>query len=216
VLTLDTWTLGWRPRDLDASYLPFLRGVGTAVPFSDPAFRPGWARPPEEDLMAAVGRWVPMFTGTALRWERLDLIRRHWDGPILVKGVQHPADAVRALEAGMDGIVCPTTAGARWTGRWVAGRAAGGGRGRRRAGAGLFRLRGAHRRGRGGGAGPGCGRGAARPAHAYGLALGGQDGVTHVLRSVLAELDLTLALGRVRRPGPAPGGPGRPHHLRAG
>ena len=30
--------------------------------------------------------------------------------------------------------------------------------------------------------------------YAYGLALGGQDGVRHVLRSVLAELDLTLAL----------------------
>jgi isopentenyl diphosphate isomerase/L-lactate dehydrogenase-like FMN-dependent dehydrogenase len=30
--------------------------------------------------------------------------------------------------------------------------------------------------------------------YAYGLALGGQDGVTHVLRSVLAEMDLTLAL----------------------
>jgi lactate 2-monooxygenase len=30
--------------------------------------------------------------------------------------------------------------------------------------------------------------------YAYGLALGGEDGVRHVLRSVLAELDLTLAL----------------------
>jgi isopentenyl diphosphate isomerase/L-lactate dehydrogenase-like FMN-dependent dehydrogenase len=30
--------------------------------------------------------------------------------------------------------------------------------------------------------------------YAYGLALGGQEGVRHVLRSVLAELDLTLAL----------------------
>ena len=30
--------------------------------------------------------------------------------------------------------------------------------------------------------------------YVYGLALGGQDGVRHVVRSVLAELDLTLAL----------------------
>jgi isopentenyl diphosphate isomerase/L-lactate dehydrogenase-like FMN-dependent dehydrogenase len=30
--------------------------------------------------------------------------------------------------------------------------------------------------------------------YAYGLALGGEDGVRHVVRSVLAELDLTLAL----------------------
>ena len=46
VVTLDTWTLGWRPRDLDRAYLPFLRGVGTAIPFSDPAFRGGLTRPP--------------------------------------------------------------------------------------------------------------------------------------------------------------------------
>src|SRR5581483_2835535 len=29
VVTLDTWTLGYRPLDLDGAYLPFLRGVGT-------------------------------------------------------------------------------------------------------------------------------------------------------------------------------------------
>src|ERR1700689_1805119 len=36
VLTLDTWMLGWRPRDLQAAYLPFLEGVGVANYFSDP------------------------------------------------------------------------------------------------------------------------------------------------------------------------------------
>ncbi len=55
--------------------------------------------------MAAVGRWVPMFTGTALRWDRLDLLREHWDGPIVLKGVQHVDDALQAVDAGMDGIV---------------------------------------------------------------------------------------------------------------
>ena len=39
VVTLDTWTLAWRPNDLDQAYLPFIRGVGNAIPFSDPAFR---------------------------------------------------------------------------------------------------------------------------------------------------------------------------------
>ena len=63
------------------------------------------AAPPEEDLMAAVGRWVPMFTGTALRWDRLDLIREHWDGPIALKGVQHVDDALRAADAGVDAVV---------------------------------------------------------------------------------------------------------------
>ena len=41
VVTLDTWLLGWRPHDLDQSYLPFIRGAGLAVHFSDPVFRAG-------------------------------------------------------------------------------------------------------------------------------------------------------------------------------
>jgi isopentenyl diphosphate isomerase/L-lactate dehydrogenase-like FMN-dependent dehydrogenase len=39
VLTLDTTILGWRPRDLDLGYLPFLRGRGIAQYTSDPVFQ---------------------------------------------------------------------------------------------------------------------------------------------------------------------------------
>lgn len=39
VLTLDTTRLGWRPRDLDRAYLPFLRGRGIANYVTDPVFR---------------------------------------------------------------------------------------------------------------------------------------------------------------------------------
>lgn len=195
VVTLDTWTLGWRPADLDGAYLPFLRGTGTAIPFSDPAFRAGLDRAPEDDLMAAVGRWVPVFTGTALRWDRLDLLREHWDGPIVLKGVQHPDDAVRAVGAGMDGVVV-SNHGGRQVDRAIGALdalpgvvAAVGGRAavlfdsgvRTGADAALALALGADAVLLG------------RP-YAYGLALGGEDGVRHVLRSVLAELDLTLAL----------------------
>jgi lactate 2-monooxygenase len=38
VLTLDTTILGWRSRDLDIAFLPFLRGRGIAQYTSDPAF----------------------------------------------------------------------------------------------------------------------------------------------------------------------------------
>jgi lactate 2-monooxygenase len=38
VLTLDTTMLGWRIRDLDLAYLPFLRGKGLAQYTSDPVF----------------------------------------------------------------------------------------------------------------------------------------------------------------------------------
>lgn len=39
VVTLDTTLLGWRTRDLDLAYLPFLRGKGIAQYTSDPVFQ---------------------------------------------------------------------------------------------------------------------------------------------------------------------------------
>jgi lactate 2-monooxygenase len=39
VVTLDTTMLGWRPRDLEIAFLPFLRGKGIAQYTSDPVFR---------------------------------------------------------------------------------------------------------------------------------------------------------------------------------
>lgn len=53
VLTLDTTLLGWRPRDLDLAYLPFLRARGIAQYTSDPVFRrmlqePGSGGPDDE------------------------------------------------------------------------------------------------------------------------------------------------------------------------
>ena len=39
VLTVDTTLLGWRSRDLDLGYLPFLRGMGIAQYTSDPVFK---------------------------------------------------------------------------------------------------------------------------------------------------------------------------------
>jgi lactate 2-monooxygenase len=195
VVTLDTWTLGWRPLDLDGSYLPFLRGVGTAIPFSDPAFRAGLAESPEDDLMAAVGRWVPMFTGTALRWDRLDLIRKHWNGPIVLKGVQHVDDALQALDAGMDGIVV-SNHGGRQVDRAIGSLDALPGIVAAVDGRAAVLFDSGIRTGADAAVALALGADAVllgRP-YAYGLALGGQDGVRHAVRSVLAELDLTLAL----------------------
>jgi lactate 2-monooxygenase len=62
VVTLDTWLLAWRPRDLDQAYLPFVHGVGTANYFTDPAFQAGLDAPVEEDQMGAVMHFVRMFS----------------------------------------------------------------------------------------------------------------------------------------------------------
>lgn len=195
VVTLDTWSLGWRPCDLDNGYLPFLKGEGTAVPFSDPVFRSRLDAPPEEDPAMAVLRWISMITGTDRDWDALPFLREHWDGPIVLKGIQHVDDARRAADAGVDGIVVSNHGGRQVDGA-VASldvlpeiAAAVGDRlevlfdSGVRTGADVLKA---------------LALGAkavllGRP-YVYGLAHGGEAGVRHVLRSLLADLDLTLGL----------------------
>lgn len=195
VVTLDTWTLAWRPNDLDQSYLPFIRGIGTAVPFSDPAFRAKLATPPEEDPTSAILQWIPTFTGTDRRWDQLPFLREHWDGPIVLKGIQHVDDARKAADAGMDGIVVSNHGGRQVDGAVASLEvlpeiaAAVGDQlavlfdSGIRTGADVVKA---------------LALGAravfvGRP-YVYGLALAGEDGVRHAVRSLLADLDLTVGL----------------------
>ncbi|GAA4290475.1 lactate 2-monooxygenase [Actinokineospora soli] len=195
VVTLDTWTLAWRPQDLDHAYLPFLRGLGLANVFTDPAFRAGLAASPEEDQPMAVLRWVSMFTGQDKSWDRLAFLREHWAGPIVLKGIQHPDDARRAADAGVDGVVVSNHGGRQVDGAVgslevvpevvaaVGSRLAVLFDSGVRTGADVVKA---------------LALGAeavfvGRP-YAYGLGLGGEAGVRHVLRSLLAEIDLTMAL----------------------
>ncbi|MFF9787493.1 FMN-dependent dehydrogenase, includes L-lactate dehydrogenase and type II isopentenyl diphosphate isomerase [Streptomyces sp. SceaMP-e96] len=200
-VTLDTPLLAWRPRDLDQAYLPFLHGVGTANYFSDPAFRAGLAKPVHEDPNAAVRHFVGMFADPAKTWPDLAFLRENWDGPIVLKGILHPDDALRAAEAGVDGVVVSNHGGRQVAGSVAAAdalpRVAEAAAGRLtvlfdsgiRTGDDIFKA---------------LALGAksvlvGRP-YAYGLGLDGQAGVEHVLRCLLAEFDLTLALSGHSRP----------------
>ena len=195
VVTLDTWLLGWRPHDLDHAYLPFLTGEGLATYFTDPAFCAPLAGAPADDLPAALMRWLPIFTGTDHTWEQVAFLREHWDGPIALKGLQHVEDARRAVDAGVEGIIVSNHGGRQVDGAIASLDAlpviaeevgdqvevlfdSG-----IRTGADVVKA---------------LALGAravlvGRP-WVYGLAMGGQDGVRHVLRSLLADLDLTMAL----------------------
>ncbi|KAI1075090.1 glycolate oxidase [Whalleya microplaca] len=111
VVTLDTATMSWRPADLDRTFLPFVTGQGNTVGFTDPVFRRKFAAlndgdTPEESPVQASRYWISeVFSGESHGWEDLELLKKHWDGPIVLKGIQHPHDAVLALRYGMDGII---------------------------------------------------------------------------------------------------------------
>ncbi|MER7170344.1 lactate 2-monooxygenase [Streptomyces mesophilus] len=195
VVTLDTPMLAWRPRDLDEAYLPFLHGVGTANYFTDPAFQAGLAKPVNEDPNAAVMRFVGMFSDPAKTWPDLAFLREHWDGPIVLKGILHPDDARQAAEAGMDGVIVSNHGGRQVAGSIGAADALPGVA--KAVGDRLAVLFDSGIR-----SGDDIAKALALGArsvligrpYAYGLGLDGQPGVEHVIRCLLAELDLTLAL----------------------
>lgn len=105
VVTLDVAMLGWRERDLQYPYLPFLRGQGIANYVTDPVFRARLGKPPEEDPQGAAMLWGALFGNQSLTWESLRFLREHTKLPILLKGILHPEDAARSLDAGVDGLI---------------------------------------------------------------------------------------------------------------
>ena len=193
VVTLDTWIPGWRPRDLAGGNFPQLRGHCLANYFTDPVFRSRLAQPPEENPGAAIIHWAGTF-GNPLTWEDLSWLRSLTQLPLILKGLCHPEDVRRAKDAGVDGIYCSNHGGRQANGGLPAldalpdvVEAADGlpvlfdsGV---RSGADVVKA---------------LALGATAVAigrpYVYGLALGGEAGVVHVLRSLLAEADLIMAV----------------------
>ena len=195
VVTLDTWLIGWRPRDLALAYLPFLKAEGMANYLTDPIFRSQLEKSPEEDPQAAVVHFGTVFSDPTVTWDDLAFLRESTELPILLKGILHPDDARRAVELGMDGIVVSNHGGRQVDGAIGSLDAlpsvvaavpddypvlldSG-----VRTGADAFKA---------------VALGAravflGRP-YMWGLGLAGQEGVRHVVRSFLADLDLTMAL----------------------
>ncbi|MCZ8381959.1 lactate 2-monooxygenase [Mycobacterium sp. CPCC 205372] len=193
IVTLDTWVPGWRPRDLSTSNFPQLRGKCLANYTSDPVFRAALAQTPEENPQAAVLHWVSLF-GNPVTWDDLPWLRSLTDLPLIVKGICHPDDARRAKDGGVDAIYCSNHGGRQANGGLAAIDclpdvvAAADGLpvlfdSGIRSGADIVKALAL------GATAVGVGR-----PYAYGLALGGVDGVVHVLRSLLAEADLTMAV----------------------
>jgi isopentenyl diphosphate isomerase/L-lactate dehydrogenase-like FMN-dependent dehydrogenase len=194
VVTLDTLTLGWRPRDLRQAYLPFIRGEGCGQFFSDPVFRSRLDKSPDDDMLAAAATMLATFPNLGLTWDDLAWLRTQTTLPLLVKGVLTAEDARRALDQGMDGIVVSNHGGRQVDGAVAALDA-------------LVEVRealpeaivlmdGGIRSAADVVKAVALGADAVllgRP-YAYALAVGGQRGVEELIQNLLAELDLSLAL----------------------
>ena len=193
VVTLDTWVIGWRPRDLNTANLPFLHGYGLQNYFTDEVFLKRLDKSPTEDPKAAALEWVKVF-GKGLRWVDLGWLRSLTTLPIVLKGIQHPDDVRQARDYGVDGIYCSNHGGRQANGGLPA----------------LDALPALVEAAEGmpvlfdsgvrsgsdvakalalGATAVGVGR-----PYAYALAVGGTDGVVSQLRSLLAELDLLMAI----------------------
>jgi lactate 2-monooxygenase len=195
VVTLDTYLLGWRERDLQRSYLPFLEGKGIANYLSDPIFRALLSVPPETDPRPAIMAFMQVVSNPALRWDDLQFLRRHTKLPILLKGILDPEDARKALDHGVAGLIVSNHGGRQLDGAIAALDA-------------LPRVVDAV-----GNKVPvlfdsGIRRGSdvlkaialgaravllGRP-YCYGLAVGGEAGVRTVVENLIADLDLSLGL----------------------
>jgi isopentenyl diphosphate isomerase/L-lactate dehydrogenase-like FMN-dependent dehydrogenase len=149
VVTLDTFMIGWRPKDLDETYLPFVYGQGCQVGFSDPVFNKMYEKAQAEDTrsygekiaelwsvlrrpgsiygaakvianianMQKAQLFVSAISSGAYReWRDLHILRKLWDGPIVLKGIQTVEDAHRAIEHGIDGIVVSNHGGRQLNG----------------------------------------------------------------------------------------------------
>ncbi len=194
VVTLDTQILGWRPRDLSLASFPQLKGLCLANYFTDEIFRAKLEKTPEDDPQAAAIAWALGFSDPGLSWDDLEWLRSLTDLPLLLKGVCSTDDVRRAIDGGVDGIYCSNHGGRQANGGLPAidvlaevVEAAGetpvifdsGVRGGEHVVKALAL----------GARAVAIGR-----PYAYALAAGGEAGVVHLIRSLLAETDLLMAV----------------------
>lgn len=193
VVTLDTWVTGWRPRDLNVANFPQLRGHVLQNYFSDPVFQRMLGKPVAGNEREAIGLWGANFARPIV-WEDIAWFRSVTKLPIVLKGICHPDDARRAADLGADAIYCSNHGGRQANGGiatidLLPGVVEGAGEvpvlfdSGVRSGTDVIKAVALGARAVGVG----------RP-YAYGLALDGAAGAAHVLRCILAEADLLMAV----------------------
>ena len=211
VLTLDTTILGWRTRDLDIAFLPFLQGKGIGQYTSDSVFQKLMIEEIEKantdnhapdspefkklQQFTAVRLFTQIYTNPSTTWADLVFLRDHTKLPIFLKGILHEDDAALAVKYGMDGIIVSNHGGRQVDGaistiealpaivQVVNKKIPVMLDSGIRGGADMFKAIAL------GASAVGLGR-----PHIYGLTLAGAEGVTEVIRQLQSDFELTMAL----------------------
>lgn len=210
ILTTDTWQLGWRHDDVATSNYAFYRGIGADLGLSDPVFqrrlREAGIDPVKEPEKAGA-MWIDsVWHGRAWDWEKAVWARERWreisgGKPFLIKGIQRVDDALRCADLGFEGIVVSNHAGRQVDGAIgcldALERIVGSGVGERLVvtfDSGV--------------------RGAADVVKTlalgakfvfvgrlwiWGLAIMGEEGVRHVMKGLLADLDILMNVAGIRK-----------------
>jgi lactate 2-monooxygenase len=192
-VTLDTFVLGWRPSDMDHGYNPFIHPdrIGVEIGFTDPVFQKQFKEKHGHDLNRnhleeygitkgasfgdAAKEWTSIvFPGHSHTWEDIEFLQKNWDGPIVLKGIQQDGAIAsltmlpRIVDAVGEKLDIFFDSGIRCGSDIIKALALGA----------KCVLVG-------------------RP-YAYGLAIGGQDGVKHVLNSLMGDAIMNMHLGGLR------------------
>ena len=137
VLTIDNQLLGNRERDirngftippsLRPSTLPSLRlrlpWLMRMAPELKKITFGNYVRPGEPADPASIAARMASMLDPAMSWDDVARVRKRWSGPLLLKGVLHPDEAARAVEAGVDGIIVSNHGGRQLDGAVAAFRA---------------------------------------------------------------------------------------------
>ena len=122
VLTVDVPARPTRERNVRNSYSHDLRKL-TPGRIADGLLHPIWLydylrnggaptmgnwapyAPPGSNVHAVLDFVNDQIPASGQTWRELENYRRLWDGPLIVKGILHPDDAVRAADLGAEGVI---------------------------------------------------------------------------------------------------------------
>lgn len=198
LLTVDAWQTGWSGDAISTANYPHYHGHGNAVGSSDPIFTKKYGN----EFTADNTKWVDthVYHGKSHVWEKLRWLVWQWrhitgGRPVVLKGVLSAHDALKALEFGCDGIVVSNHGGRQIDGATssldalpeiveaVKGRLTILFDSGIRTGADVFKA-----------LALGADAILVGRLYVYGLAHGGERGVRHVIKSLLADFDITMSL----------------------